>query len=361
MDQSVYVTRTEDYGKTWSRPLPLENNFSKSNPAGWLELVHVADLNRVYAFYFYNETGVKRRDGTGIFIRYSEDRGSTWSRRFRVELPNQEISTAKGEYFGWFMDRPIVTKPGTLVAGFTLVDPKSLTDIPDKWRTEIFFLRIEDIATVVNFEEAKIEVFPKRKHGISVAHPITRQPFGQEPSILELNRGVIVSIFRTRVGAVHFTLSKDDGRTWSAPQALRFEGRGEVLEQPVAPASIRRIRGRIAILFHNNSGGLEWLFGRRVKGTWVEYWGPRYPIYLTMGHFNVSNLEVNAGLTFAPPVPILTAEGDPASPEFRFGEYPDLMELDGDVYLFYSLDKREIAYKRIPKCFFEKYEKVLRN
>jgi hypothetical protein len=340
-DQTVEVSRTTDAGRTWSPPAPVEPETAGGHPAGWVQLAFIPGRNRVYAFYFWNETGTKRRDGTDIFVRTSDDHGATWSDRVRVPMPAFEISSAFPERHGWFMDRPILTSRGTLVLGFSLIDPATLAGDPDHWRTEVFFLRIPEVEKVTDLKESDFNVTPAPPRGLYVNHPTTGLPYGQEPSVAEYD-GKLIVVFRNRTGHLYFATSTDDGVTWSEPDALRFYPGGPPLLQPNAPAIIRPLPdGRVVLLFNNNPGG-AWF----VKGKWSEGWIPRYPVYMTIG--TPGKDADNAGLIFSNPGEFLRHEGAFDDPKVKQPSYPSLERIGDRYYVFYSITKEGILFKEVP-------------
>lgn len=346
-DQSVYITSTSNAGRTFSEPIAIEANFDNRHPAGWLELAFVPNIRRVYAFYFWNESGSPLRDGTGIYVRHSDDLGKSWSERERVAIPRLDIAEGKEDIHGWFMDRPVIGKSGSLLVGVTLIKPSTIKDGADNWHTEIFFLRIPNIAKIKQPKSSDIQfIEPGDGSGLKVPHPANERSFAQEPSIVASDER-FVAIFRTRLGSIYYSESKDDGVSWRSSEPLLYYPGGPPLLNPAGPAVIRNLGdGRYIILFYNNPGGAWYRAGK-----WSEFWEPRTPTYMTVG--TLSGSPKNAGLRFNIPGQLLSHAGALESAQSQLPSYPDFEVVGNRFYLFYSLSKKGIVFKRVPRVFVD--------
>jgi hypothetical protein len=91
--QHIVTTFSQDAGKTWSPLTDVEPADRERRSAYALALLTPQD--RIYAFYCYNGDGIKtkpdgspiRDDMQGWFCyRHSDDKGKTWSKRYRLPL-----------------------------------------------------------------------------------------------------------------------------------------------------------------------------------------------------------------------------------------------------------------------------------
>lgn len=353
-DQNVLFTRTDDGGATWTEPVPFEENADSRHPAGWVEIAYVPKSDLLYAIYFWNETSSPLRDGTDIFYRVSHDRGDTWSDRQKISLDGLSIFEGSDTRNGWFMDRPFVTSNGALIVGVSLMKPSTIKDGPDRWHTEVFFLRFPDAVHTGAGDPIVVQVTPTTGVGLSVPHPDSGLPFANEPSIAEWN-GRLICIVRSRTGVINYSESFDDGVTWSALQPLRYYAGGPPLLHPNGPTTIRRFKDdTVGILFNNNPGGTWYL-----DGVWSEGWEPRFPVYLVAGR--VSGTDENAGLYFGTPEIVLSHVGKPGTPTLRRASYPELFIDDDETYLFYSIDKQGIFFKPLSEELIERAKPALRE
>lgn len=346
-DQTVYFTRTKNAGKDWSKPVAIEANVDRNHPSGWIELAYIEKSRLLFAFYFWNETGSKIRDGTDIYYRISADEGESWGERHRVALRDLDIFSGASSRHGWFMDGAITTSADTLVLGVSLADPDLINGNPDRWRTEVYFLRIPNVSKITEDTPPYTDLTPHTPTGLSLPHPVTGLPFANEPSVAELEDR-LVCIARSRTGVLSFTQSFDDGVTWSDLEPLRFYDGGPPLLHPNGPATIRTLAsGDVAILFNDNPGGAAY-----VKGKWSEGWEPRYPLKLIVAR--QTGARANAGLEFGMPEILLTYLGKPGAGTLRYPSYPELMETADGLKVFYSMDKAGLYFKRVPPELLER-------
>ena len=86
---NLYYNYSVDYGRTWSGPFDLsecENEKDAAHPSITLE------NGRIYAVWRYNGDNSHSGDDLDIYMRYSDDRGQTWSER-RLISTNSNLSS----------------------------------------------------------------------------------------------------------------------------------------------------------------------------------------------------------------------------------------------------------------------------
>jgi len=90
---------------------------------------------------------------------------------------------------------------------------------------------------------------------------------------------------RANTGYIWYSLSDDDGETWSIPRPLLDKDFGVPLLQPVGCCPIYQLAdGRYVLLYHNNRGKIEpEVTDKGIKKEMT--WGPRYPAFLALAEF----------------------------------------------------------------------------
>src|SRR5262249_31940578 len=101
----------------------------------------------------------------------------------------------------------------------------------------------------------------------------------QEPSTVRLPDKRLFTVMRTMSGYTWYSLSGDDGATWSAPRPLLRRDHGVPVVEPIAPCPIYQFSpDRYVLLHHNNNG--------RVDGKPPEFPSlNRRPAFVALGEF----------------------------------------------------------------------------
>jgi len=272
--QHVIATRSEDLGRTWSKPVPIE-------PPGPPEASYATALKvpggRIYAFYNHNtddlrevkaDKGVTRRvDTLGRFVfKYSDDSGRTWSGQ-RHEIPVRETRIDRDNPYGgkvrffWHVGRPLVHgeaayvtlhKVGRFGAGFIA-------------GSEGFFLRSDNLLSERDPSRVRWETLPEGDVGLIA--PDGGGPIAEEQSLVALADGSLYTSYRTTAGHPACAYSRDGGRSWTKPAWVAYAD-GRAVRHPRAANFVWRCaNGRYLYWFHNHGGrGYEgrnpaWLAG----------------------------------------------------------------------------------------------------
>lgn len=277
--QHVVSATSHDQGRTWSPLVDVEPVDKEKRSAYALVLITPAD--RIYAFYCYNGDAIRalpdgkpiRDDMQGWCVfRYSDDQGATWSERQR--LPMRLTAVDRGnEWQGrlqmwWAIGTPAVFD-GKVIFGFTKLG-KYILQNGEGW-----FFRSDNVLTERDPAKLDWQLLPDGDHGV-------RSPeFGsvqEEFDVVHLEKNDLFSAFRTTLGHAGSAYSRDGGRTWSQPDALRYEPGGRRMKQSRACTKIWKTKsGRYLLWFHNNgtttynngpnagSRNIAWLSGGRLK------------------------------------------------------------------------------------------------
>jgi hypothetical protein len=85
-------------------------------------------------------------------------------------------------------------------------------------------------------------------------------------------------VMRTNSGYIWYSVSRDDGETWTNPNPLLRRDFGQPILQPVSSCPIYQLAdGRYVLLHHNHTGDMD----SRPEATH----GPRYPACIAVGEF----------------------------------------------------------------------------
>jgi hypothetical protein len=100
----------------------------------------------------------------------------------------------------------------------------------------------------------------------------------QEPSIVRLPDERLFCVMRTNSGCIWYSVSADDGRTWTNTRPLLRRDFGLPILEPVGCCPIYQLAdGRYVLIHHNNRGDVE----KKPESTA----GPRRPAFVALGEF----------------------------------------------------------------------------
>lgn len=339
--QHVACVRSEDEGATWSDPVPLE-------PPDGVESSYAVMLKtpsgRIYAFYNHNTDNIRRIpadkasypegwcyrvDTLGHFVfRFSDDHGRTWSdKRYPIPIRAFEIdreNAFKGEvlYF-WNVGRAFTHGK----KAFVPLHKVGSIGINVFSRSEGAFLCSDNLLTEEDPEKIRWETLPDGDIGLRA--PTGGGPIAEEQSAVVLSDGTIYCIYRTVAGHPAFSVSRDEGHTWTEPAYLTYPD-GRKVKHPRAANFIWKLSGgRYLYWFHNH--------GER-----------------TYAHRNIvwclgaTEIDTPDGKSLAFTQPEVLLYNDHLTQGMS---YPDLMELpDGDL-LISETEKKNARMHRVPATF----------
>ncbi|MBI5394569.1 MAG: exo-alpha-sialidase [Verrucomicrobia bacterium] len=294
-DQHIVFAQSKDEGKTWSKPRIIAGpaKAGQGDMASWAFPL-VSKSGRIYVLYsqnvgkfdtFPHTTG--RLDGI-----FSDDNGATWSKPQTIPIPrtcrDNPDTSFPGNWICW--QKPLrLTQDGRYYAGITRWTSKAVKKNPTKsWISHdsvVEFMRFDNLDDNPEVAQIKISWFAFDKDAITVPFPGHPEVSAcQEPSIVKLPDGRLFCVMRTGAGSPFWTVSSDDGQTWSPARRLLRKGGGEPLLHPLSPCPIYDMGGNAA------GSGRYALFIHNHDGHYKDY-GPtdtgfhRRPIYLVPGHF----------------------------------------------------------------------------
>jgi hypothetical protein len=295
--QHVVATVSQDKGKTWLplvdvEPVDLERKSSYA-------LALITPEDRIYAFYNYNGDAIRtkpdgkpiRDDMQGWFCyRYSDDKGKTWSKRYRLPM-RLTAADRNNEWQGklqmfWAIGTPAVYD-GKVMFGFSKLG-KYILENGEGW-----FYRSDNILSETDPAKLDWQLLPDGDHGVRA------QEFGsvqEEFDVVHLEKDDWMCVFRTTQGHAGCAYTRDGGRTWTKPDKLRYTPGGRIMKEPRACTKIWQLRnGRYLLWFHNNgtttynnglnsgSRNIAWLSAGHLKDGFVSWSQPEIVAYVDGG------------------------------------------------------------------------------
>ncbi|MHA1338811.1 MAG: sialidase family protein [Promethearchaeota archaeon] len=215
----------------WSKPFILSKSikFPEGNPVIWKDF----ETNNLFLFYAIMETEnpIKKAFGRGwfhckLFYKISKDNGKSWS--------NPKV--LKDELGYMVRNKPIrlKSKKGRiLLPMYKEVPPRSLIAISDDDGISFRFSElIEDH-----------EKYP-RKRGLMGGSGNT------QPTIVELENGVILALMRTRLHKKIFrSISEDYGETWTRAEEINLPNPDSGIDM------IKTFQNKLLLVFNNTIRG----------------------------------------------------------------------------------------------------------
>ncbi len=332
--QHIITWRSFDQGKTWIDKQDVEPS---SGPEASYAVLLKAPSGRVFVFYDHNTDNlrfvkgdsppykdgqVKRVDSQGYFVfKYSDDHGKTWSAgRYTIpvrefEIDRNNVYQGKVRFF-WNVGKAFTYKnaayvPLHKVGGF---GEGFFTS------SEGALLKSTDLFTVKDPAKATWSTLPDGDKGLRT--PAGGGPIAEEQSFTVLSDGSFYCVYRTIDGYPVYTYSRDGGRSWDAPQYLRYAN-GRLVKHPRAANFVWRCEnGKYLYWFHNHGGKFISEHPQRRSMAYND----RNPVWVLGG----VEKDSNKGKIIQWTQPeILLYDDDPM---IRMS-YPDLVEDKGNYYI----------------------------
>ncbi|WP_459556053.1 sialidase family protein [Lacunimicrobium album] len=294
-DQHITFSTSHDEGKTWAKPQIIAGprKAGDGRMASWAYPL-VSKKGRIYVLYsqhigkhdtFFHHTG-------WIHGVYSDDNGKTWSQPQNVPVARSINDNPDPEMppnmLCW--QKPIrLGKDDKYIAGFTRWTSYAVRKPATKsWMSadaRVEFMRFENVDDNVDPKDLKISWMASNENALAVPYPGHPENSAcQEPTIVKLPDGRLFCVMRTASGSPFYSISQDQGDTWSPTKPLLNKDGGHPLPHPLSPCPMYDVGGNTAgsgtyaLFIHNHDG--------HYKG-----FGPddssnhRRPIYLVTGHY----------------------------------------------------------------------------
>lgn len=227
---------SSDGGKTWTqKDETIIENDGKQNIMS-VSLLRLQD-GRIALFYARKNS---LHDLLPV-MRISADEGAHWSEPIEI-IPQQEVG-----YYVLNNDRVVQLKNGRIVVPLALHQNLPGSDRFNPNAKFLCYYSDDQGKTWQRGNEVAVETQPGGK-----------QPYMQEPGLIELKDGTLMGFCRTNGGSQYVAFSKDDGQTFS-------ELKPSNMISPVSPASIERIpsTGDLLLVWNNHQGIDAKLRGKR--------------------------------------------------------------------------------------------------
>lgn len=307
--QHIVAMKSPDMGKTWSNPVKIEPN---TGPMSSWAIPYQTSYGRIYVFYNYNGDNVSEVRGKPIrqagllgwyCYKYSDDSGLTWSeKRFRIPI-RVTAADVFNEFDGfvqmfWGIDKPHFLD-GKVYFAFSKIG-KFVQDQSEGW-----ILCSDNLDTEQDASEINWQMLPDGEYGI-------RNPYFQsvqeEHNTVILSDGSIYCVFRTALGFMGYSISRDKAKTWTMPDTLRYASAlPNVMKNPRACPRLFKCKNGNYLLWYHNHGGIDFK--------------ERTPVWIAGG------IEKNGNIEWSQPEILLYTHNT----KVNGMSYPDLME-ENDVY-----------------------------
>ncbi len=352
-DQRIVFSRSDDGGVSWTEPKQIAGKGSSptTKMASW-GFPMVSASGRIYVIYnkhigvddiFSHTTGLM----AGI---YSDDCGKSWSEEQEIDFPKDEKwdnpdPAVPANWIVW--QKPERLSEGKYYAGFTRwISPKVRAPAPMRvWWAEgavVEFIRFENIDENPEPKDMSLSFFMTGEEALQM--PLINHPEHtviQEPSIVKLPDGRLFCVMRTTLGSPAYSVSNDEGKTWSKPVLLKYSDDGEKILHPCSPCPIYSVgEGKYLLFYHNHDGHFE-------------NWGPedtswhRRPIFITRGNFAANDTQP---IRFSEPEFLMDNDGVALGADGGRADlamYASMTFDNGDAILWYPDRKFFLLGKRI--------------
>ena len=357
-DQHIVFSQSKTGGQSWAAPRIIAGPAREGEElmSSWA-FPMVSKRGRIYVLYsqhvgkfdtFRHTTGQL----TGI---YSDDNGRTWAAPQTIRLPRTSRDNPDSSFppncITW--QKPTrLTRDGRYLVGLTRWTSDAAKKNPTKsWITHdsvVEFLRFDNLDD--NPEPAHLAITGLAWDKKAITVPCAGYPetsVVQEPSIVKLPDGRLFCVMRTAAGSPYWTMSADDGSTWTPASPLLRKDGGEPLKQPLSPCPLFDLggdaagSGRYVLFIHNHDGHYQG-FGP------LDSNYHRRPIYKVMGHFHP---EGQQPVWFDQPVFFMDHDGVPLGVPGKQGRidlalYSSVTVRHGEAVLWYP-DRKFFLLGRI--------------
>jgi hypothetical protein len=273
-DQHIVFSRSLDEGVTWSPPRVIAGPACAGQGlmASWAFPL-VSRAGRIYVLYsqsvgkfdtFPHTTGLMN----GIS---SDDQGTTWSKPETITMPRSTRDNPDTSYpANWICwQKPLrLTRDGRYLAGFTRWTSKAVAKNPTpSWISldaRVEFMRFDNLDDNPAVSALRISWSAANDKALAVPFPGHPEVSAcQEPSIVKLPDSRLFCVMRTAAGSPFWSVSGDDGETWSTPKRLLRRDGGAPLLHPLSPCPIYDVggntagSGRYVLFIHNHDGNYQ--------------------------------------------------------------------------------------------------------
>ncbi|HSW46966.1 MAG TPA: alpha-L-fucosidase [Phycisphaerae bacterium] len=286
----IVFSRSKDGGTTWESPVHVAGPRTADDPthmASW-GFPMVSKSGRIYVLYTQHQGvagWIPMHSGTMDGV-YSDDDGQTWSKPQTIPMPKSPYDDPEGkipaEWIVW--QNPMRDLSGGYFIGYShWLHPKRvfLKQVENWTQIEsvVEFVRYENIDENPEVKDIKVAYSGWGDKALRVPHFMYPElSIAQEPSIVRLPDDRLFCVMRNNSGFIWYSVSSDDGKTWTNTRPLLRKDFGRPILQPVASCPIYQLAdGRYVLLHHNNRGDTK------AKPEFTSE--PRRPAFIALGEF----------------------------------------------------------------------------
>lgn len=211
-DISIYMSRLNKGEDTWSQPVKLSEDASRSeqNP-----VLFPAPDGKLWLLYTAQKSG--NQDTAIVRCRISEDNGHTWGL----------IETLFGTP-GTFIRQPVVVLEN------------------GEWLIPVFYCTVQPGQKWVGDDDTSAVKISADQGKTWTEYPVPNSVGCVHMNVEKLNDGSLLALYRSRwADNVYFSRSTDNGRTWSEPVATELPNNNSSIQFTVLD------NGHLAIAYNN--------------------------------------------------------------------------------------------------------------
>jgi hypothetical protein len=340
-DQHVSFSRSKDKAKTWEKPRVLAGNKNVAEGirtngaiASWAFPL-VSKSGRIYVLYnqFVPGKVSTNRQHTGIMMGiYSDDDGETWTKPEQITMPRTDIDskdeTIPPEWVVW--QKPLrLGKNGTYLVG---VSHYAAPHSHSKHRTVTEFIHFDNVDDNPSLKDLVVRWVSNGEKALS------NGVHCEEPAIVKLPDGRLFCVMRTGTGCPNWTISQDDGETWSEPKPLLMKDGGDPIPHSMSPCPFYDWKGNEA------ASGYYFLMAHNRYEKWnPNPWQNRGPLYLFAGRYKK---DAEQPVWFDGPKKFIERKSNNSF-------YTSLTVLDGKTIMWYNDQKFYLLGRVIDEQFFD--------
>ena len=252
--------------------------------------------------------------------------------------------TVPSDWIVW--QKPIRDLQGRWFTGFTRWVSKAVRTRPHNdswtaWESVVEFMRFENIDDDPAPEDIRITYSAWGEEALRVPHYANPMlSIAQEPGLVRLPDERLFCTMRTMTGYIWYSVSADDGASWSSPAPLLRSDHGLPILQPLYWCPIYTLcDGRFILLHHNNDGRFE---GCEPEDTRHN----RRPAFIVLGEFRP---HAEQPIWFSPSKQFMDNGGVGIGPLKRMdiGVYPSFQNRGGNDVLWHRDRKFFLLGKRV--------------
>ncbi|MCF7688134.1 MAG: glycoside hydrolase [Cephaloticoccus sp.] len=378
VDERIVCATSSNLGLTWSAARQITASAPTVRRSYGCPFV-VPGTGRLYLFLHegYREGAITvcnpEIDAGNLAYLWSDDNGTTWSEITLIRIPDRDISAFPDKIHAHLNHPPQIMPGGQVVLPFTQGMRNGA--VRRFWQLgccEASLLWCENLLTETDPSKLRFSLLPPGSRGIRAnimshgdnpavlrlaaaygGHPEEIAANAQELTVVPLSDGRWFGVVRTYLGSPGYTVSSDEGRTWTPVERLRYGPEGEYIEHPHTMCPIARLPdGRLMLLFTNNDGTRK-----GAAHVWDGGCRTRNPQWFVIGR-EIPGETRNGGLLFGPPRILASVDETSAPDGFTAStatgiSMPQYLHANGRHFVQYGLKKEHILLDEIPAAVID--------